>query len=253
MQVGQREQKGDALGRHSGPGGPGGSQAAGTCQDQIQEEIDHSGGGHEPEGTAGVAPALQDGADGVVSKDKGGAPAEDGHIAAGVPHSPGRQGHQGEQRAVAEQGGRRQQGGARQRQQEQRGGGLLLFQAVPGAPGPGGEDRPTGGKAHAHRVEEEAQGGGAAHSGQAGLTHEAAHHQQIRHAVKGLEQIGQQEREGESDQAEGDAPPGQIQRIGVHIHRSFLKTGIEAGEGRGYRPSAGNGREKAADRTLSAA
>ena len=85
------------------------------------------------------------------------------------------------------------------------------------------------------------------------LTHEAAHHQQIRHAVKGLEQIGQQEWEGESDQAEGDAPPGQIQRIGVHIHRSFLKTGIEAGEGRGYRPSAGNGREKAADRTLSAA
>ena len=241
------------MGRHGGPGGPGGSQAAGTCQDQIQEEIDHSGGGHEPERTAGVAPALQDGADGVVSKDKGGAPAEDGHIAAGVPHSPGRQGHQGEQRAVAEQGGRRQQGGARQRQQEQRGGGLLLFQAVPGAPGPGGEDRPTGGKAHAHRVEEEAQGGGAAHSGQAGLTHEAAHHQQIRHAVKGLEQIGQQEREGESDQAEGDAPPGQSRRSGVHIHRAFLKTGIEVGEGRGYRPSAGNGREKAADRTLSAA
>ena len=121
------------MGRHGGPGGPGGSQAAGTCQDQIQEEIDHSGGGHEPERTAESPRPFRMAQTALYPKTKG-CPSRGWPYSRRRPHSPGRQGHQGEQRAVAEQGGRRQQGGARQRQQEQRGGGLLLFQAVPGAP-----------------------------------------------------------------------------------------------------------------------
>ena len=207
----QGGQEGQALGQHGGRGRPGGAQ--GPHQQEVQRHVDYRGQGHEPQGALGVPQAPQQGAHGVVAEHEGGAQAQGEQVARPVRQGGAGEPHGREHRAAQQGPGQGEQGGGQGGEGEQAPHRPPEGVPVPRAHAVGGQHPAALGQAGAHGLDDIAHHGGAGHAGQAVAAHQAAHHRHVHHAVAGLEQVGQQDGEGEPGQPGQDGPG---EKLGFH-------------------------------------
>ena len=147
---------------------------------------------------------------GQVTEGERRAQAEHTQVGAGICHGLG-----GDRQQLEQAGGSQGPCHSHQKGDDQGSGekgprGFLQAGGVLGAGLLGDADHAPCGQARAQGCDKKAYRGGAADSGQSGLSDDSAHHQKVHKLIKGLQHIGQQQGEGVEKQRSADGPRREV-------------------------------------------
>ena len=169
----------------------------GAHEQVIQTDIGHAGHGDEVHGAFGVAQATEDGADDIIGGDKGDADEADSQISRRARDRLGGSGHDVHNRMHQQDQHHRE----RHRQGEEQGDRVADMDSRPlfvvGAHRLTNADGGAHGQAYDHDGEHMHDLRADGDSSSAGCPLELTDDEQVRHAIQGLQEIGQQIRQGE--------------------------------------------------------